>query len=207
MTQEFKPKILLHVCCATCSPYVLKTLSKEFEPTIYYYHPNMQPTDEYRRRLLVVVGYVLSLGYEFIDAAYDDERWFFMSSGLEDDHEGGKRCSICFRMRMNKVALYAAVNGFKWFATTLTVSPHKNSKLINRTCRELARDYGLNFYDVDFKKKDGAKISFKMSRELGFYHQDYCGCVYSLQERRETHRLREEAERQSRQMSSPVNIR
>jgi predicted adenine nucleotide alpha hydrolase (AANH) superfamily ATPase len=207
MPKEAQPKILLHVCCATCSPYVLKILSKEFEPTVYFYNPNIHPREEYQRRLLDIEGYVMSLGYSFIDAVYDEERWHYMVSGLEHDHEGGKRCVICFQMRLNKVALYAAVNGFKWFATTLTVSPHKNSKVINRICRELAQDYGLNFYDADFKKQDGAKISFKMARDLDFYHQDYCGCIHSLYETRERHRLRDESARQSRQMGSPINTR
>lgn len=205
--QPTKPKLLLHVCCATCSPYVLKIISEEFEPTIFYYNPNIYPREEYIKRRLDIEGYGRSLGFDFIDFDYDHTRWRYMTSGLEHDHEGGKRCDICFRMRLNKAALYAATNSFEWFATTLTVSPHKNSKVINRIGREFAEDYGLNFYDADFKKKDGAKKSFQMARELGFYRQDYCGCLYSLQETKERHRLREETEKQSRQILSPINIR
>mgnify|MGYP006294459091 CR=1 FL=1 len=200
-----KPKLLLHVCCSSCSPFVIQRLSQEFEPTVYFYNPNIHPYEEYIKRRLDIEGHVRSLGIDFVEDEYDDGRWYYMTQGLEREHEGGHRCSICFRMRMNRAALYAAVNSFEWFATTLTISPHKNSRVINRICREIAQNYGLNFYEADFKKKDGSKKNYKMARDLDFYRQNYCGCIYSFEESREKRRLRDETFRQSRQMISPTN--
>jgi predicted adenine nucleotide alpha hydrolase (AANH) superfamily ATPase len=204
--QGKKPKLLLHVCCSSCSPYVLKTLSQDFEITIFYYNPNIQPYEEYLKRRLDIEGYVRSLGIDFFEGEYEDLRWHYMAEGLENEHEGGARCLICFRMRANKVAFVAATHGFEWFATTLTVSPYKNSRVINRICRELAADYGINFYDADFKKKDGSKLNFALVRELGFYRQDYCGCLYSLEEARVRRQEREELQKQTDQIISPVNM-
>ncbi len=201
-----KEKILLHSCCATCSPYVIKVLTKDFRPTIYYYNPNIHPYEEYLRRRLDIEGYVRSIGLDFIEGEYDKYRWDYMTQGLEHELEGGARCEICFKLRLNKVALYAVNNGFKWFATTLTVSPHKNSRLINRICEELAEDYGINYYKADFKKHDGFKISVRMAKELDFYHQDYCGCLPSLKQVRERKRMREEVAHQSHQIVSPSNV-
>jgi len=204
--KDKKEKILLHSCCATCSPYVIKVLTKDFRPTIYYYNPNIHPYEEYLRRRLDIEGYVRSIGLDFIEGEYDKYRWDYMTQGLEHELEGGARCEICFKLRLNKVALYAVNNGFKWFATTLTVSPHKNSRLINRICEELAEDYGINYYKADFKKHDGFKISVRMAKELDFYHQDYCGCLPSLKQVRERKRMREEVAHQSHQIVSPSNV-
>jgi len=200
-----KEKILLHVCCATCSPYVIRVLSREYIPTIYYYNPNIQPYDEYFKRRLDIEGYVRSLDLDFVEGAYDPHRWEYICAGLEHEPEGGARCEICFKMRLKKVALYAVENGFDWFATTLSVSPHKNSKIINRIGKDLAEDYGLNFYQADFKKHDGFKISNQMAKELDFYRQDYCGCQYSLTESHQKHLRDEEIARQSEQIVSPLN--
>ncbi len=200
-----KPRILLHACCSSCSPYVLRELMREFKPVVFYYNPNIHPFEEYLRRRLDLEGYVRSLGIEFIEDEYDDDRWFYLTSGLEHLPEGGERCYICFRMRLNRTALYAAMNGFEWFATTLTVSSHKNSQVINKIGRELANDYGINFLNRDFKKRDGSKISVKMAKEFGFYRQNYCGCVYSYAEAEKKRRMKDEDKKYSIQIISPEN--
>ena len=115
MSKEKKEKILLHVCCAPCSPYVIKVLSEKYIPTIYYYNPNIHPYEEYYKRKLDIEGYVRSLGLDFVEADYDDERWNFMTMGLEKEHEGGVRCDICFKVRLNMAALYASRHGFPDF--------------------------------------------------------------------------------------------
>ena len=203
---EEKEKILLHVCCAVCSPYVIKVLSQKYVPTIYFYNPNIHPFEEYLKRRLEVEAYVRSLGLDFIDGEYDIHKWYDITSGLDKEPEGGVRCEICFKIRMNRVVLYAINNGFSIFATTLTVSPHKNSRVINHVCKELAQDYGIRFYKADFKKNDGFKISSRMAKELDFYYQDYCGCFPSLEQSRERRRTREETLRQSQQIASPTNL-
>ena len=201
-----KPKILLNVCCATCAAYVIKVLSREFEPVVYFYNPNIQPYEEYFRRRIDVEGYVRSLGFDFIEGEYDSGRWEYMTEGLEHEVEGGLRCNICFKMRLNHVALFAAQNGFEIFTTTLTVSPHKNSAMINRIGSELAKLYDLQFYVADFKKHDGFKISIRMAKELDLYRQNYCGCIPSLRQTKERKRVREESVRQSKQILAPTNV-
>ena len=101
------------------------------------------------------------------------------TAGLQDEPEGGDRCEICYRMRLGKTAEFAALNGFEYFATTLSVSPHKDAKKINKLGGMIGDMYMVGFYSADFKKKDGFKIAARMSQEAKLYRQDYCGCVYS----------------------------
>jgi len=89
------------------------------------------------------------------------------------------RCEICFRMRLEQAAKFARDNGFEYFATVLTTSPHKNANVINRIGKKLSEQYGLKFYEADFKKKDGFKISVQKGKEYGLKRQNYCGCVFS----------------------------
>ena len=97
--------------------------------------------------------------------------------GMEGEPEGGKRCEVCFRMRLAKTAEYARDNGFDAFGTTLTVSPHKNAELINRIGRELEREFGATFLERDFKKGNGYLRSLEICKALGVYRQKYCGCL------------------------------
>ncbi len=200
-----KKQILLHTCCASCSPYVISVLQREFEPTIYYYNPNIHPFEEYLKRRLDLEAYVRSQGLSFIEGEYDDTHWRYLQRGLEHEPEGAERCYGCFRMRLNRTALYAATHGYEWFTTTLTVSPYKNSTLINKVGKELARNYGINYLDRDFKKNDGAKKSHELAKKLDFYRQKYCGCDFSLIESKERKRIKEESSHQATQVVSPNN--
>ena len=152
-----------------------------------------------------IEAYARINGIEFFEGSYDYSRWHYVTEGLEKEPESGFRCEICFNMRLNQVARYAAVNDFEWFATTLTISPHKNSRLVNRIGKHLAEDYGINFYKADFKKNNGFHKTVSLSKEMGFYRQNYCGCVYSCNESRKRRQHREEMERQAEQIISPCN--
>ena len=100
--------------------------------------------------------------------------------GLENEPEGGKRCAVCFEMRLEKAAIYAKENGFDTFTTVLTISPHKNSRTIHDIGRKLGEKHGISFLAEDFKKQDGFKKSLELSKKYGFYRQNYCGCAYSM---------------------------
>jgi len=116
-------------------------------------------------------------------AGYDDKNWFNLVKGHEEDPERGERCAICFAMRLDRVFRYAKENGYDRVASTLSISPYKNTSQINEAGDRLSVKYGIEFLPENFKKKDGYNIGKKMSMDLGIVHQNYCGCVYSKRDR------------------------
>ena len=179
---EGKPRLLLHSCCAPCSSAVLEILVKKFEVTLFFYNPNISPEAEFlkraeeQKRLLNEAGYDIKI----VIPPYDENEFFDAVSGLEKEAEGGARCSVCFRLRLEKCAEYARENGFDFFTTTLSVSPHKNAQILNSICEELSEKYGVSNLYADFKKKNGYKRSCELSEKYGLYRQDYCGCIFSV---------------------------
>ena len=180
------PKLLLHACCAPCTPHVYDLLSGEYDVRAFFYNPNIFPEEEYNRRLEELRRFCGDKDIPLIEGNYDKEKWAEAIRGLEEEPEGGRRCAKCFEMRLAEVAHRAEAEGCSHFTTTLTVSPHKNAEAINRIGRAIGRAAGeragVEFLEKDFKKKDGYKISCDLSRERGFYRQDYCGCEYSMRE-------------------------
>ncbi len=178
-----RQSLLLHSCCGPCSTSVIDRLKKYFEITVYYYNPNIFPEEEYLRREEEQRLYLESLGIKYILGEYENDKYESAVSGLEMEPEGGLRCNLCFRLRLNKTAMIADELNIDYFTTTLTVSTHKNSKVINEIGLEVAKDHRVEYLISDFKKNDGYKKSVEMSQELGMYRQDYCGCIYSMKER------------------------
>ncbi|NCC68882.1 MAG: epoxyqueuosine reductase QueH [Clostridia bacterium] len=177
-----KPSLLLQCCCGPCSSYVLEYLTQHFNVTVLFYNPNIQPRPEYEKRLFWLEDVVSRYNGEVrvMDCGYDGGDFEEISKGLELEPEGGGRCTKCFELRLRETAKRAAENGFDFFCTTLTVSPHKDSERINETALVLEREYGIKWLPSDFKKRDGYKRSIELSREYGLYRQDYCGCLFSL---------------------------
>lgn len=181
--QEKRPELLLHICCAPCSTYPLSVLQNDFRVTGLYYGPNIHPEVEYIVRLEEMESLARKMEIELIRAEYDMAKWFHDTEGFYDEHEGGERCTVCYKMRLDKTAQYAIEKNIQNFTTTLSVSPHKDVGEINRIGLEVGERYGLTFLPVDFKKKDGYRKSVEITKELGLYRQDYCGCVYSRRAR------------------------
>lgn len=181
------PKLLIHSCCAPCSSYVLELLSEFFEITVLYYNPNIYPPEEFEKRSIEQVRLAGSMklknSVRVVCTDYDSDSFYKAVKGLENEPEGGARCTECFRLRLEKTAEYARNNGFDMFTTTLTISPLKNSQLLNILGMEIAEKYSLEYFCSDFKKKNGYKRSCELSAEYGLYRQDYCGCVFSMRER------------------------
>jgi len=173
-------RLLLHVCCAPCSTSVIERLKEAYKITLYFYNPNMHPEEEYGKRLEEAKRLATELGIDLIEGVYDADKWFELVKGLESEPEGGKRCEICFSMRLRKTAEYAKENKFEVFAATLTVSPYKNSEIINSIGLKIASSVGVEFLPESFKKQDGYKKSIELSKKHGLYRQHYCGCTYSL---------------------------
>lgn len=179
MSPKKKSKLLLHTCCAPCSPHVIEILQREFDVSIFFYNPNIHPFEEYQVRLEEMRQFCSKVPVALLVGEYDADRWFQMVEGMETEEEGGKRCELCYGMRLEKTARFAQSNGFEHITTTLTVSPHKMAAIINRIGREWAGTCDVNFYEADFKKRDGFKKSCELSKKYGFYRQNYCGCTYS----------------------------
>ena len=177
------PTLLLHSCCAPCSSYVLEYLSNYFKITIYYYNPNISPIDEFNKRVEEQKRLINELPtknkIDFIEGYYDNNLYEEIIKGLENEKEGGARCHLCYRMRLENTAKLAKEKGFDYFTTTLSISPYKNSKVLNEIGEELANKHDVNYLYADFKKRDGYKRSIELSKIYGLYRQDYCGCKYS----------------------------
>ena len=181
------PSLLIHSCCAPCSSYVLEYLSEYFNITVLYYNPNIYPEEEFLKRLKEqerLVGVMdLKNSVEVIDTGYNPNEFFDAAKGLENEAEGGARCEKCFELRLRKTAQLAKEKGFDYFTTTLSISPYKNANWINEIGCNLEKKYDIKYLYADFKKKNGYKRSLELSHEYGLYRQDYCGCIYSKQER------------------------
>ncbi len=179
MKSMFK-KMLLHVCCANCVLHPYEILKNDFDVTFYFYNPNIHPEEEYEKRLSFTRKAADKYGLAITEGPYDKGNWIDSTYEYKNDPEGGQRCGVCFSIRLEKTAAFAAKNGYDTFATTLSVSPHKNSKIINSTGRMLSEKYGVEFFEADFKKQDGFKKTMLLSKELQLYRQNYCGCIYSI---------------------------
>ena len=178
--------VLLHSCCAPCSSYVLTYLRQYFRVTVFYFNPNITADTEYYKRVEEQKRLIARLnedgeGYaiECIEGDYEPASFLELVKGYEDCPEGGERCKLCFRQRLEATALLAKAQEFDYFATTLTVSPLKNATVLNELGLALAEEYDVSYLVSDFKKKDGYKTSIELSKEYDLYRQDYCGCIFS----------------------------
>lgn len=179
-----REKILLHACCAPCSGYVYQLLSSDFDVSIYFYNPNIAPFSEYERRLAELKKFSAVQNFELITADEDLASWNSAVEKYTSLGEGSRRCEECIRHRLDSAFRLASEKGFGSVATTLSVSPHKNVDMINKVGAELSADFGISFIAEDFKKNNGYQKSVEISRKYSFYRQTYCGCVYSIMEKK-----------------------
>ncbi len=181
------PKLMLHSCCAPCSSYCLEYLSEYFEITVFYYNPNIYPSEEYHERAAEQKRFIESFPAKhpisYIEGAYDTKRFYEMARGMEHIPEGGARCFACYELRMREAAILAKEGGYDYFTTTLSISPLKNAEKINEIGEALEAELGVKHLTSDFKKKNGYKRSTELSREYELYRQNYCGCIFSKNER------------------------
>ena len=187
-------KFLLHTCCAPCSIAVIDELKNQYALTVFFYNPNIFPEAEYLKRKGEVIKVCKEWNVEMVDADYENNYWFELVLGLENEPEMGARCPVCFKMRLEKTAQYAKDNNFDIFCTTLTSGRNKKAEIINPIGKSLGEKYGVEFLEADWKK-DGRPTSAKATagkqesrqekatrliNEQGIYRQNYCGCKFSL---------------------------
>lgn len=184
--EERRPRLLLHVCCAPCSSYVLEYLSRYFDITACFYNPNISPKSEYVYRASELIRLTNELPLSGAVACrieeYDPTAFLSISKGLELEPEGGERCTACYRLRLTETAKIAAADGYDYFTTTLSISPLKDAVRLNAIGGELAQEYGVPYLYSDFKKREGYKRSIQLSATYNLYRQDYCGCAFSKAE-------------------------
>ena len=178
-----RPRLLLHSCCGPCSSYVLEYLAPYFSIDVLFYNPNIQPEAEYEKRLFwqayTIRALSLSGQVRLLPAPYRGGDFSAAARGLEQEPERGARCTSCFRLRLAEAARQAEAGGYAYFATTLTVSPHKDAAAINAAGEALARPGGVRWLPSDFKKRGGYQRSIQLCREHGIYRQSWCGCAYA----------------------------
>ena len=181
------PSLLLHSCCGPCSSYCIEYLSQYFDVTVFYYNPNIYPDDEYYHRVKEQKRFIEAFPTKhpvaFIEGDYDKEHFYEIAKGLEHEPEKGARCHKCYDLRLRRTAFVAKEKGFDFFTTTLTISPMKDSQVLNEIGIRISEEVGVKWLPSDFKKKEGYKRSTELSKEYDMYRQDYCGCVFSFRER------------------------
>ena len=184
---ERVPSVLLHSCCAPCSSYCIEYLSQYFRVTVFYYNPNIYPDSEYYHRVKEQQEFINRFPAKypvgFIEGDFDTQEFYKAAKGLEQEPERGARCTECFRLRLGRTAEVASEKRFDYFTSTLTISPMKDAALLNQIGSEMGEAHGVKWLPSDFKKKNGYLRSCELSREYGIYRQDYCGCVFSYNER------------------------
>ncbi len=174
-----KPRLLLHICCAPDATIPWPALLEQYDVTGFFYGSNIHPLEEYKRRLGSVQILRESLSGVVVLPPYEPDVWHEATLGLENEPEGGARCAVCFREQFEATAKCAKEHNFNCITTTLTISPHKNVKLINEIGNSIATQYGVVWLDFVWRKNNGFLASIKRSKELGLYRQNYCGCIWS----------------------------
>lgn len=187
---DHKPSILLHSCCAPCSSFPLEFLYPYFNITIYYNNSNIYPLQEYTIRMEEQVRYVQQFNelhntnVQIIVTTYDEENYHKLLEPLKDEPECGKRCHLCYRLRMEEAYQYAHNNKFDYFCTIMTISRQKSSIVMNQIGQELEQKYpNTKYFYSDFKKKDGLLRRNALVKEYNLYNQTYCGCRYSIRDK------------------------
>lgn len=186
------PKLLLHACCAPCSTYCLTRVLDAFDVTLYYANDNITNKNEWQKRLdeLIKLTKLVNDGKFEVQPLrplklevqpFCAERFFKAAQGMENEREGGSRCKACFSLRLSDALQFAKSNGFELFTTTLSVSPYKNSAILNEIGLSLQTD-GIKWLPADFKKRNGYNESVRLSNKYGLYRQHYCGCEFSLRQ-------------------------
>jgi len=173
-------EVLVHICCAPDASYGVRALRERFDVTGFFYNPNIDRREEFRKRLRATLDLHEKIPFPLVVGAGGEGAWKEAVRGLEGEPERGRRCEACVRLRLRETARKASDLGMPAFGTVLTVSPKKDAAMVNRVGREEEERSGIRFVGADLKKGDGYLKSVRASREMGLYRQRYCGCRYSI---------------------------
>ena len=177
-----RPSLLLHACCAPCSSYCVEYLAQYFDITLYFYNPNIESQEEFSKRFREFEKIDKRFNVKAVEEKYNPDEFYSAIKGYEDCKEGGDRCTICYKLRLQKSLEYAEKNHFDYYASTLSISPYKDAKRLNEIGEDISKESKVIWLVNDFKKKGGYLRSTILSKEMDLYRQDYCGCVYSIRD-------------------------
>ena len=182
-----KPSLLMQVCCAPCSTTVMHRIKDDFDIDMYFYNPMIYPRMELEKRsdYVGVLAKRIGLDGKVIVPENDVRDFYEIAKKRKNTPEGGNACYDCYKLRLEETAKYAKDKGYDYFCTTLSISPYKNSKWINKIGEELEEKYGVKYLYSDFKKRNGYQMSIELSKKYQLYRQSYCGCVFSYNEMKE----------------------
>ncbi|MEW5758557.1 MAG: epoxyqueuosine reductase QueH [Candidatus Omnitrophota bacterium] len=173
-------ELLVHICCGPCLIYPYKILKENnFNITGFFYNPNIHPESEYNLRLGSAQLYLKKANINMIEERYNSNEFF---DYISDNEERNKRCSLCYELRLKKTAKIAKELNFEYFTTTLLVSPYQNHGNLRQLGEDIASKTGVKFFYYDFRR--GFVNSRIEARENNLYLQKYCGCSYSIKERK-----------------------
>jgi len=175
--------MVVHLCCSVDAGYFLKRLKEEFknEKLIgYFYDPNIHPYSEFKLRSLDTKRICEKLGVEFVEGEYDYLKWYEKTKGMENEPEKGMRCSVCFDLSLEKSAEFAKKLNDNKVTTSLLMSPMKSHDQLEKIGKVIKRKYGIEFVNIDFRKKGGTQKQQEFAKENQLYRQDYCGCIYGI---------------------------
>jgi len=173
-------KLLLHVCCAPCSAWIIEQLlANKIDVTLFFYNPNVHPRDEYERRKSEVIRFANKIKIPWIEGDYDVDTWEACTRGMESYPERSKRCTKCFLLRLRKAAKHACSNDFQIFATSLSISRWKDFTQITEAGKLAAAENNLTYFDYNWRKNKGEEQAVQVTKRENFYRQKYCGCVFS----------------------------
>ena len=179
-----RPDLLIHICCGVCSVYPLIYLRKYFKITIFFSNSNIYPYDEFEKRLNALKTYLDYLKddeIKLIVDKYDNEKYTETISVYKDEPEGGRRCKLCYELRMEETFKYASLHHYPYCTTVMSISNRKNATWLNEIGAKLQEKYPeVTYLYADFKKDDGIIKNDEMNKKLNLYHQNYCGCIYSI---------------------------
>jgi len=147
-----KPRILVHICCAPDALYVARSLGANYEVTGFFYDPNIQPKEEYDLRLEEARKVAGMLGIALLEGPYDVDRWTALTLKFKAEPEKGRRCDVCYAMRLQRTAEAARDADIGMFTTVMSLSPWKKTRTMNRIGRLFASRYKVGFLVAVFKK-------------------------------------------------------
>jgi predicted adenine nucleotide alpha hydrolase (AANH) superfamily ATPase len=143
----------------------------------FFYNPHIQPYQEFSRRLDTLKSFSSGEKLHLIVREDYDTETFFRQVAFRERN----RCLYCYALRLEATARLAKKSDFDAFSTTLLYSRQQNHDMVRSIGEAASKKFGIAFYYEDFRA--GWRTGQERAKALGLYRQQYCGCIYSEEER------------------------